>query len=311
MNRLLAAQALALAACSSQAQPSPLLPPPALAPDAGFPCPLFPADNDWNRDVSGDPVDPHSADYLAHLNASSSFLHPDFGADPAYGTPYIAVDGGQPRLPMEFLYAMQSDPGPYPYPPDIPVEGGPQSTGDRHAIAVDLSACILYETFDTHYVGPGFHCGSGARWDLRSNALRPDGWGSATASGLPILPGLVRFDEAQAGAIHHAIGLYARSTAKAYVHPATFQVGNSNDLYAPPFGMRVRLSARFDLSKYTGLSRAILVAMQHHGMLLRDNGYDWFFTGSTDPRWVDSDLDQLKTVPASAFEVVQLGTLRR
>lgn len=311
MRRWLILQAFVVAACSSSAPPDPRQPPgggPVVS-ATGAPliagCPLFPLDDDWNRDVSADPVDAHSADYLARMNAASRFLQADFGSDPTYGIPYVLVSAGQPRVPMSFLYASQSEPGPYPLPLDIPVQSG----ADRHAIAIDRDACLLYETYDTQRDGPGFHCGSGAVFDLKSNTLRPDGWTSATASGLPIFPGLARYEEVQSGEIHHALSFTASLTAPAYIHPATHRTGNSDDPYAPPMGMRVRLQASYDLSRFTGGSRVLLVALRKHGMLVTDIGTDWYFSGSTDARWDDHDLDQLKTVPASAFEVIQLGTV--
>ena len=306
--------AMAAAACSTDASQAG----PWQAPDGGpvvsasgapliAGCPLFPPDNDWNRDVSADPVDPHSADYLARMNASTRFLQANFGSDPAYGLPYALVGAGQARVPMSFLYATQSEPGPYPMPLDVRVQTGP----DRHAIAIDRDACLLYETYDTRRDGDGFQCGSGAIFDLRSNQLRPDGWTSATASGLPLFPGLARYEEVQSGEVHHALGFTASLVAPAYTHPATHLSGNSDDPYAPPMGLRVRLKGSYDLSRFTGTARVLLVALRRHGMLLTDIGTDWFFSGSTDSRWDDHDLDQLKTVPASAFEVLQLGPVQR
>lgn len=314
MQRTLPQPAIALFACACSITPSPSVP--YVAPDGGpvvsatgapliAGCPLFPPDNAWNRDVSSDPVDIHSADYLAAMNAGSRFLQADFGSDPAYGIPYVLVGAGQRRIPMTFLYATQSEPGPYPFPSDIPLQTGT----DRHAVALDRDACLLYETFDTHRDSDGFHCGSGAIFDLRSNNLRPDGWTSATASGLPLFPGLARYEEVQSGEIHHALAFTAEATSAAFVHPATHQTGNSPAPYAPPMGLRVRLKGSYDLSRFTGASRVLLAALRKHGMLLTDIGTDWFFSGSTDARWDDRDLEQLKTVPAAAFEVVQLGPL--
>jgi hypothetical protein len=206
---------------------------------------------------------------------------------------------------MSFDYADESDPGPYPIPRDAPVEAG----GDRHVIVVDRDACLLYETFDSHYVGPGWRCGSGARFDLRSNALRPDGWTSADAAGLPILAGLVRRDEVLAGEIRHALRFTVRRTQRAYVHPATHFASDSRDPSRPPMGLRVRLKASYDLGRFRGAARVILTALKTYGMFVADNGSDWFITGETNTAWDDEDLDQLKTVPGSAFEVVQLGPL--
>lgn len=268
-------------------------------------CPVFPADNPWNRDVSGDPVDPGSDAYIASMNGGRTFLHPDFGRDPTYGIPWTTVPGTQPRVPMAFDYDDESDPGPYPFPPDAPVEAG----GDRHVIVIDRDACRLYETYDSHYVGPGWRCGSGAVFDLRSNALRPDGWTSADAAGLPIFPGLVRREEVLAGEIRHALRFTVARTQRAYVHPATHFASSDRNPALPPMGLRVRLKASYDLSRFTGASRVILTALERYGMFVADNGSDWFITGETSTAWNDEDLDQLKTVPGSAFEVVKLGPI--
>jgi hypothetical protein len=306
-----------LAGCghSGPAGPTPLPDGGACVPQSGAPalggCPIFPADNEWNRDVSCDPVDERSADYLASMSAGAKLLHPDFGSDPTYGIPYVLVSASQPRVPISFDYADESDPGPYPFPPDAPIEGGAGSTGDRHVLVVDTSACVLYEAFDAHFTNPGWHCGSGARFDLRSNALRPDGWTSADAAGLPILAGLVRYDEAMSGSIQHALRFTTRRTQRAYVHPATHFASSDTSAALPPMGLRVRLRATFEVSGFHGASLAVLRAMQRYGMIVADNGSDWYFTGATDTRWDDQDLDQLKRVPASAFEVVKLGALHR
>jgi hypothetical protein len=251
-------------------------------------------------------VDPRSDACIASIGADG-FLHADFGSDPSYGIPWITVPGTQPKVPMAFDYADESDPGPYPFPPDAPVEAG----GDRHVLVVDRDACRLYETFDSHYVGPGWRCGSGAVFDLRSNRLRPDGWTSADAAGLPIFAGLVRYDEVKSGAIRHALRFTVRRTQRAYVHPATHFASSSTDPNLPPMGLRVRLKASYDLARFRGDTRVILEALRTYGMFVADNGSDWFITGETNNRWDDDDLDQLKTVPGSAFEVVRLGTVYR
>jgi hypothetical protein len=275
-------------------------------------CRVFPADNPWNTDVSTAPVDPNSTAYLAAMNAGTTYLHPDFGSNPSYGIPYTSVGAGQPLVPMSFDYASESDPGPYPIPSNAPIEGGPGATGDRHVLVVDSSSCKLYELFAAQYVGPGWHAGSGAVFDLASNALRPDYWTSADAAGLPILAGLVRYDEAaQNGEIDHALRFTVRRTQRAFIHPATHFASSSTDQSLPPMGLRVRLKASYDLSRFTRASRAVLVALQHYGMMVADNGSDWYVTGATDSRWNDAELDQLKTVPASAFEVVASGAIVR
>ncbi len=274
-------------------------------------CRVFPSDNAWNTDVSAYPVDPNSATYLASMNASTTFLHPDFGSNPTYGIPYVTVPASQPFVPIAFTaYGSESDPGPYPIPANAPVEGGPGATGDRHVLVVDSGNCKDYEMYDAHYVGPGWDAGSGAVFNLSSDALRPDYWTSADAAGLPVLAGLVRYDEAaQNGAIYHALRFTVHATQAGFIHPATHYASSSTNPALPPMGLRVRLKASFNVSGFTGASRAVLVALQHYGMFVADNGSDWFITGATDTRWNDTELDQLKTVPAAAFEVVGSGTI--
>jgi len=260
--------------------------------------------------VSADPVEPRSEAILRHMGAGSLKLHADFGAGPTFGIPYLVVPAGQPRVPMQFTFAGESDPGPYPFPDDVPIQGGRAAQGDRHAVVVDSGRCLLYETYDTHWLGPGlgYRAGSGAVFDLRTGALRPDGWTSATASGLPILPGLARYEEvALAGEIRHALTFTAGTAARAFVHPGTHP-GNSVDPDAPPMATRIRLRASYDLSGTTGMSRVILLALQRYGMFLVDEAEGSFvaISGATDPRWDDRDLDQLKSVPLGAFEVVKL-----
>ncbi len=287
---------------------APTSPPASSVPTLGG-CRVFPADNPWNTDISQYPVDPNSAAYLARMNAATTNLHPDFGSNATYGIPYVIVGASQPLVPVTFDYADESDPGPYPIPPNAPVEGGPGATGDRHVLVADSGNCRLYEMYDATYVGPGWHAGSGAVFDLSSNALRPDYWTSADAAGLPILPGLVRYDEVQAGAIDHALRFTVHATQAGFIHPATHFASSITDPTYPPMGLRVRLKASFDLSRFTGESRVVLTALKRYGMFVADNGSDWFITGATDTRWNDDDLDQMKTVPASAFEVVRTGTI--
>ena len=237
-------------------------------------CPVFPADNEWNRDVSADPVDPNSDAIIAYINANgASKVHPDFGSNPEYGIPYVVVNGTQPKVNVSFDYADESDPGPYPIPPDAPIEGGPNADGDRHVLVIDKDACKLYETFDSHFQNPGWTAGSCAVFDLKSNALRPDGWTSADAAGLPIFPGLVRYDEAVTqGVIRHALRFTVSKTRAAYVHPATHLASSNTDPNAPPMGMRVRLKASFDLSPYSGPALVVLTALNKYGMFVADIG---------------------------------------
>jgi hypothetical protein len=309
--------AFALAACSFN--------PASLAPAARSPatralvradvpflggCQVFPADNPWNTDISQSPVDPNSANYLAHMNAGSTFLHPDFGSNPHYGIPVTLAPPNTPYVPMKFFrYPGQSDPGPYPFPKNARVEGGRGSGGDRHVLVVGEADCHLYETYDSFYVGPGWRAANGAVFDLSSNALRHACWTSADAAGLPITPALPKYEEVQAGVIEHALRFTVANTQAAYVHPATHYASSSHDSNDPPMGLRVRLKASFDLSSFHGQSLVILTALKKYGMLLADNGSNWYVTGASDKRWNDNDLDQIKTVPASAFEVIKLGTI--
>jgi len=275
-------------------------------------CQIFPADNPWNRDVSNDPVDPNSSNYIAHMNGNTKFLHPDFGSNPTYGIPFVVVPSTETKVPMTFDYSSDSDPGPYPIPLDAPIEGGSNSTGDRHILVLDKDHCKLYETWDSHFVGPGWHCGSGAVFDLTSNVLRPDYWTSADAAGLPILPGLARYDESVVtGEIRHALRFTVASTQRAFIHPATHYASSNTSANAPPMGLRVRLKGDYDLSRFTGASKVILIALKKYGMFVADNGSDWFISGATDSRWDDNNLNQLKTVPGNAFEVVQSGPIIR
>ncbi len=270
-------------------------------------CPIFPADNAWNTDISAYPVDPRSDAYIASINAGSkTHLHADFGSESDYGIPYVIVDKSQPFVPINFTdYGDESDPGPYPIPKDAPVEAG----GDAHVLVVDTGNCTLYEMYDAEYNGKGWDAGSGAVFDLRSNDLRPDGWTSADAAGLPIFPGLVRYDEVAAGAIHHALRFTVSETQAAYIHPATHYASDDNNPDLPPMGLRLRLKANYDISQYTGEARVVLEALKTYGMIVADNGTSWFITGATDPRWNDDDLNQLKRVPGNAFEVVTTGEI--
>ena len=276
-------------------------------------CPMFPADNVWNTPIANLPVDPHSAEWLASMDASTTNLHPDFGpsGDPSnpYGIPYTVVSPSQPLVPITFEYADQSDPGPYPFSTDTPIEGGQQSTGDRHAIMVNPSTCTLYELYDAQYSSSGSTAGSGAIWNLDSNALRPAGWTSADAAGLPILPGLVRYDEVQSGVITHAIRMTAEATDTSYIWPARHEAGTASNPDLPPMGARFRLKANFDISGYSAQAQVVLRAMQQYGLILADNGSNWYFGGTADSNWPLALVNELKTVPASAFEAVDESSL--
>jgi len=270
-------------------------------------CTVFPPDNPWNTDISGFTPDPNSNNYINSIGVSG-FLHPDFGSNPAYGIPYVVVSGTQEKVDIDFTdYGDESDPGPYPIPPNAPVEGA-GAAGDRHVIAVDKDNCKLYEIYNSAYIGPGWSASSGAVFDLRSDALRPDYWTSADAAGLPIFAGLVRYSEVSAGAINHAIRMTANNVQKGFIHPATHEVGSNNALY-PPMGARLRLKASYNISGFNPTAQIILTAFKKYGLFLADIGSNWYFQGAPDPRWDDTALNQLKTVPGSAFEVVYTGPI--
>jgi len=265
-------------------------------------CPLFPADNPWRTVISASPLNPRSAAWVASIG-TGRFLHPDFGSDPSYGIPYSVVPASQAKVPITFTaYGDESDPGPYPIPSGARIEAG----GDAHVLVASAD-CHLYELYGAARSGSGWTAQSGAVFDLRSNALRPAGWTSADAAGLPILPGLVRRDEVLAGHIDHALRFTVATTSRGYINPATHQAGSTTDPNVPPMGARFRLKASFDLSHYTGASRVILQALKTYGMFVADNGSNWYLTGATDTGWDDADLGQLKGVPGSAFEAVDTG----
>jgi hypothetical protein len=272
----------------------------------------FPDDNPWNRDVSGDQVDPSSSTLIASCGANAS-LHPDFGTvwDGApNGIPYVLVSGDQQKVSVTFDYEDESDPGPYPIPPNPPIEGGADGDGDRHILIIDVDNWMLYELFDAHPQNGGatWTAGSGAIFDLSSNALRPAGWTSADAAGLPILPGLVRYDEVvELGEIRHALRFTCPQTRRAYVSPARHWASSNSSSTLPPMGMRVRLKASVDISQFSPRLRVILTAMKKYGMFLADNGSPFFVSGAPDPRWDDDELHDLSALHGSDFEVVKMG----
>jgi hypothetical protein len=245
------------------------------------------------------PVAATSTTLIATIGAGIG-LHPDFGSYLGYGIPYNVVGAGTPRSSVSFDYADESDAGPYPIPANPRIEAG----GDAHMLLWDTAACRLYELYAAQHTASGWHAGSGAIWNLRSNALRPDGWTSADAAGLPILPGLVRYDEVAAGAILHAIRFTAPQTRSAHIYPARHHAGAGSSASLPPMGLRVRLKATFDVSRFSPRMRVILVAMQRYGMILADNGSPWFFSGTSDRRWSDDELNALKGLHGADFEVV-------
>jgi hypothetical protein len=274
-------------------------------------CQIFPADNAWHEDVSQLPVDPRSSAYIASIGAADN-LHPDFGSETQYGIPYTLVGPHQPLVPINFTaYGDQSNPGPYPVPANAPVEGGPGASGDRHVLVLQSGACRLFELDNASLQPNGsWNADSGAVFNLSSDALRPDGWTSADAAGLSIFAGLIRYDEIQAGVIDHAIRMTVPRTQAGFMHPATHETGNSTDPNLPPMGLRLRLKASFDISSFPATDQIILTAMKRYGMIVADNGSPWYFQGTSDPRWSDDTLDALKSVPGSAFEVVETGAIQ-
>jgi hypothetical protein len=272
-------------------------------------CPLFPASNPLNRDISRAPVDPRSAGYIASIGLGGH-LHPDFGTNPGYGIPYAVVPPQQPKVAVRFSeFGGESDPGPYPIPPRAPVEGAGEA-GDRHVLVLQRGSCRDYELYSAHRRGRGWEAASGAVFNLRSNALRPEGWTSADAAGLPILPLLARYDEVRSGRIEHVLRVTVSRTQRGYVHPATHFASPSPDPSLPPMGLRLRLRAGYSLAGFHGESLVILRALKRYGLIVADNGSSWYLTGAPDPRWNDADLEQLKRVPGAAFEAVRAGTIR-
>jgi len=267
----------------------------------------FPSRNLWNTDISSAPVDPNSSTIITNWVGSAN-LHPDWGTDPAYGVPYVVVNGSQPLVSANLnAYGDESDPGPMPLPANAPIEGGSSGTGDRHVLVLDNGNCFLYELYNSSINSDGsWNADSTAVWDLLSDEQRPYSWTSADAAGLPIFPGLVRYDEVAAGKIQHALRFTLPKTSAAFTPPASHSAATSSNSSAPPMGMRIRLKANYDNSGFDSQMQVILTAMKHYGLILADNGSALYVTGVSDRRW-GSDLDSLKTVPASAFEVVQIN----
>lgn len=275
----------------------------------------FPATNPWNLDISKSRVDPNSDAIIASIGAGKP-LHPDFFANydgkGVYGMPYRVVGGNEPRVPIRFGYAEESDPGPYPIPLDTPVEGGPDGDGDRHVIVIDRDNLKLYELFRAFpdRAAGVWKAETGAIWDLKTNTDRPIGWTSADAAGLPIFPGLVRYDEFEHfGAIPHAIRFTCVKTRRAFVHPARHYASKRTDANLPPMGMRVRLKGNYDIAKFPPQAQIVLKALKTYGMILADNGGDWFMTGCPSPKWDDGQIETLKRVKGRDLEVVRMGRI--
>jgi hypothetical protein len=270
---------------------------------------IFPADNPWNTDISNEDIDPNS-DYIIAGIGNDIHLHPDFGTvweNAPIGIPYNIIGGNQPMKAIFFQYDSESDPGPYPIPYNALVESG----SDKHVIVIDSVHFKLYELFDAVRKNDNsWNAGSGAVFDLTSNALRPDFWTSADAAGLPIFPGLVRYDEVvEKGVINHALRFTVQNTRNSFIHPATHAASNSNNVNYPPMGMRVRLKAGFDISGYSPHIQVILKALKKYGMFVADNGSNWYISGAPDSRWDDDELGELKSIQGNNFEVVKMGTV--
>jgi hypothetical protein len=272
-------------------------------------CPMFPANNAWNTKVTSLPVRADSNTLVANISSpGKTKLHPDFGGNGAYGIPFKIVPATQAKVAIHYTaYGDESDPGPFPIPGNAPVEGGSASTGDRHVLVLQQGTCHLYELGRAFWTGTQWNADVGVNWNLTANALRPAGWTSADAAGLPILPGLVRYDEVAAGHINHAVRFTVPNTQKGYILPATHWASSSTNAALPPMGLRLRLKANFSLAGYHGQSLVILTALKNYGMIVADNGSSWYITGAADTRWNDDDLNQLKGVPGSAFEAVNTG----
>jgi hypothetical protein len=271
-------------------------------------CPVLPADNALNRDISRAPADPNSASYIAGIGLGGH-LHPDFGTNPGYGIPYAVVASHQPKVPIRFTeFGEESDPGPYPIPAGAPVEGAGEA-GDRHVLVLQRGNCKLYELYAAQRTGAGWDAGSGAVFDLRSNALRPAGWTSADAAGLPIFPLLARYPEVRSGQIDHALRVTVARTQRGYIHPANHFASSSTDPSLPPMGLRLRLKASYSLAGFHGQSLIVLRALKRYGLIVADNGSSWYITGAPDRHWNDEDLEQIKRVPGAEFEAVRSGPI--
>jgi hypothetical protein len=290
--------ALVVPAIASGGSPAPTL--------AG--CPVFPADNAWNQRVDRLPVARNSGHVIARIGLSDP-VHADFGTvynGAPNGIPYAVVSSATRKVPVRFTYAGESDKGPYPLPGNVPIEGGPASTGDRHVIVVDQSTCTDYELYDAHPPtgGKPWTAGSGAIFHLRSDHLRRAGWTSADAAGLPILPGLARYSDARAGAIHHALRFTAPCTAAHYIYPARHEASTCTLPDAPPMGLRVRLKRSVNISRLPAQARIVATALKRYGMILADNGSPWYISGAPSRHWNDDALHALGGLSGRDFEVV-------
>lgn len=282
-------------------------------PVAGTSCTTFPDDNYWHADISALPRHARSRQWLSHMSTDRD-LHPDFGPSygdgPGYGIPVTVVRHSHPRVRVRFTYASESDRVRYPLGRDTRIEGGRHSSGDRHAIMVDEGSCRLYETYATRRRGGTWHAGSGAVWSLGSNALRPDGWTSADAAGLPILPGLLRWNEVKARDVDHAIRFTTDITSRHHLWPARHDAGSRDSLAYPPMGARFRLRAGFSTAGFSPGARAVIAAMKTYGLVLADNGSPWYFQGEQNRAWPSRLVEDLKRIPATAFVAVDTSSLK-
>lgn len=275
-------------------------------------CPVLPPDDPLNEEVAELPVSPRSREYVESIGLTAH-LHPDFGVDPAYGIPYEIVGAEQPEVPIKFTkYKSESDPGPYPVPADAAIEGGgKKGKGDKHVLVVQEGSCMDYELYKAardEKTG-GWTAASGAVFDLRSDALRPEGWTSADAAGLPIFPVLARYEDVAAGAIDHALRVTVPVSQRGYIHPATHFASSSTDPALPPMGLRLRLEAGYPLEGFSGQALVIMQALKRYGLIVADNGSPWYITGAPSPYWDEASLAELKQVPGSAFEAVETGPI--
>jgi hypothetical protein len=317
VNGRVLAGVVAAAAMLGACMAPPLIPGPGGSGGAATPapslggCPMFPANNPWNEQVNSLKVRSDSNTLVQNISSAGKVnLHADFGGAGAYGIPFDVVPASQPKVAIDYTaYGDESDPGPFPIPGNAPIEGGSASTGDRHVLVLQQGTCHLYELGRAFWEGNHWNADVGVNWNLKSNALRPLGWTSADAAGLPILPGLVRYDEVAAGHIDHAVRFTAPKTQRGYILPATHYASSSPNPALPPMGLRMRLKASFSLTHYHGQALVILQALKTYGMIVADNGSSWYISGAVDKRWNDDDLNQLKSVPGAAFEAVDTGAI--
>jgi hypothetical protein len=276
-------------------------------------CRIFPSNNFWNRDISALAVHRLSSMWLAKMSTGRT-LHPDFGPSGGdgldYGIPITVVRPGHPKVSVAFDYASESDRVAYPFGSGTRIEGGRDSGGDMHAVVIDQGACRLYETWNTRASNGRWTAGSGATWDLSSNALRPDTWTSADAAGLPILPGLLRWSEVKAGRVEHAIRFTTNVTGRHHLWPARHDAGSQPTWAYPPMGARFRLKSTFSTAGYSAYARTVITAMKHYGLVLADNGSPWFFQGEQNDAWPPSMIAELKRIPARQFVAVETSTMR-